>query len=100
MSFAAVAVALLLLQAPAKGTIDGVVVNAVTGAPVAGAQVTLSESPVGVPGLGFGVGGGVTGVLSGMIIATVGGGITQAPPANATAPPPNRPPAPVVLTTD
>ena len=53
----------LLAQAPAKGTIDGTVVNSATGEPITGAQVTLMEMPPGEPGPGGGiVGGTITGV--------------------------------------
>jgi hypothetical protein len=94
MTFASVAVTLfLLLQVPAKGAIDGVIVNATTSEPVNGAQVTMIEIPAGVP-----LGGGIVG---GALVGILGVGAPPSPPPPpAVAPPaPNRPPAPVMVTT-
>ncbi len=86
----AVSVLLLLLtpaagmqqQPAANGTIDGAVVNAGTGEPVPGAQVTL----FGVPALTGSAGGVLRGVLGGVTGGT-GALPPSPPPAAAQAPP-------------
>ena len=90
MTLASLAVMLFLVpQAPAKGALDGIVVNATTSEPVNGAQVMLIEIPAGVPLGGGLVGGTLVGIL----------GASPAPPSAVATPAPNRPPAPAMVTT-
>ena len=92
MTLASLAVMIFLVpQAPAKGALDGVVVNATTSEPVNGAQVTLIVIPAGVP-----LGGGLVG---GTLVGILGASPSPPPPPAVANPAPNRPPAPAMVTT-
>jgi hypothetical protein len=95
--------ALFLLQSTGPGTMEGIVLSAATGEPVAGAQVTLIQGPPG----GSASGGFVIGGAGGGVIVTelgTAGGILAprtAPPGTPvpTPPPQFRGQPGVVLTT-
>src|SRR2546422_8267134 len=92
MTLASLAVMIFLVpQAPAKGALDGVVVNATTSEPVNGAQVTLIVIQAGVP-----LGGGLVG---GTLVGILGASPSPPPPPAVANPAPNRPPAPAMVTT-
>ena len=83
MTLASLAVMIFLVpQAPAKGALDGVVVNATTSEPVNGAQVTLIVIPAGVP-----LGGGLVG---GTLVGILGASPSPPPPPAVANPAQNR----------
>src|SRR5262249_45462782 len=93
MTLASLAVMLFLVpQGPAKGALNGVVVNATTSEPGNRAQVRLIEIRAGVSSGGGLVGGTLVGIL--------GASPSPPPPPAVATPAPNRPPAPAMVTTD
>src|SRR5262245_21020844 len=87
MSLVFLILSLVILVPQTKATIDGVVVSALNGQPVSGAQVTLIAFP------GAGVMGVTGGVLGGIFTTSPIGTVGQAPPVPTTVTRVNEPTA-------